>query len=295
MTLQKKHQQCLQRWTTFSCVLLLLLLLSLASSAKGGGIFSSSSVKSNRLSSSRGDALFRFTDVSLTVRNKNKKKTRGRNSSPPSPSLSSSSSDDSHEPSSWRQKRIQKKANKLRLAATAKAAAKAAKTKVILSNINGEVRRGELLAILGPSGSGKTSLISALADRIETRKGLKLSGKRKWWRTNTNTKAAKKQKNNDEDHSSAASSSAYVQQENQFFAHMTIRETLRFHAHLKLKTETSKMKDEAVEDLLIKFNLLKCADTIVGNVKVRGVSGGEKKRLAIALEMLGDDDEAKVS
>ena len=68
---------------------------------------------------------------------------------------------------------------------------------------------------------------------------------------------------------------------------MTVRETLDFRVALKLGSQLSKKaRDEMVDDLLAQTGLTDAADTIVGNIKVRGVSGGERKRLSIAVELI---------
>lgn len=60
-------------------------------------------------------------------------------------------------------------------------------------------------------------------------------------------------------------------------------------ARLRLGPESSQESAQTiVEDLIQKLGLTKSADTIVGNAKVRGLSGGERKRLSIACELLGN-------
>jgi ABC-type multidrug transport system ATPase subunit len=80
---------------------------------------------------------------------------------------------------------------------------------------------------------------------------------------------------------------AYIQQSVSFFPHMTVRETLVFRVELHLgSTLTKSQRDTVVTDLMDQLNLSKSANTIVGNAKVRGLSGGERKRLSIACEMV---------
>ena len=68
---------------------------------------------------------------------------------------------------------------------------------------------------------------------------------------------------------------------------MTVRETLEFRVELKLGSRLSKTaRDEMVDGLLNQLGLSKVADSIVGGAKVRGISGGERKRLSIAVEMI---------
>lgn len=68
---------------------------------------------------------------------------------------------------------------------------------------------------------------------------------------------------------------------------MTVRETLNFRVELKLGSQLSKKsRATLVNDLLSQLELEKVADTIVGDVKIRGISGGERRRLAIACELI---------
>lgn len=129
------------------------------------------------------------------------------------------------------------------------------------------------LAIMGPSGSGKSTLLSAIAGRIKRNKKLTVVGKRF-----VNNKVLA------EDSGIPA---AFISQEPNFFPQMTVKETLDFRVDLKLGSKLGKSaRDDVVANLLNLMGLTKSVDTIVGNAKVRGISGGEKKRLSIACEMI---------
>ena len=68
---------------------------------------------------------------------------------------------------------------------------------------------------------------------------------------------------------------------------VTVRETLTFRVELKLGSQLNKKsRADLVEDLITQMRLEKAADTIVGDSKVRGISGGERRRLAIACELI---------
>lgn len=80
---------------------------------------------------------------------------------------------------------------------------------------------------------------------------------------------------------------AYVTQNNYFFSCLTVRETLEFAAKVKLpSTMSTEEKNKIVDALILKLGLAKCADTLIGNVKTPGISGGEKKRVGIACELI---------
>jgi ATP-binding cassette subfamily G (WHITE) protein 2 len=77
--------------------------------------------------------------------------------------------------------------------------------------------------------------------------------------------------------------SGYVQQETQFFQILTVRETLMYAAKLKLPyTVPMSEKEKMVEQLIRDLDLEKCANTRVGF----GTSGGERRRLSLAMELI---------
>jgi len=146
--------------------------------------------------------------------------------------------------------------------------------KVILDgSIAGKARPGRMLAIMGPSGSGKSTLLTAIAGKIKRNRKLTVVGKRFV--------------NNEVLAEDSGIPAAFISQEPNFFPQMTVKETLDFRVDLKLGSKLGKSaRDDVVANLLDLMGLTKSVDTIVGNAKVRGISGGEKKRLSIACEMI---------
>lgn len=83
--------------------------------------------------------------------------------------------------------------------------------------------------------------------------------------------------------------SAYVQQDDVLFAHLTVKETLMLSAHFYLaSTVTTQEKEDMVEAVIMELGLAKAKNTIIGNEKQRGVSGGERKRANIGVELISD-------
>ena len=83
--------------------------------------------------------------------------------------------------------------------------------------------------------------------------------------------------------------SGYVYQDDCLKATLSVKETLMFYANLQLPNTISKeAKIKRVESLIDDLGLRKVADTKVGNEMVRGVSGGEKKRVAIGVQLITD-------
>jgi hypothetical protein len=84
---------------------------------------------------------------------------------------------------------------------------------------------------------------------------------------------------------------AYVYQDDLFFPTLTVREHLTFHAMVRMpKTVQPHHKRERVEEILLDVGLQGCADALIGgsNSLIRGVSGGERKRVAVATELLSN-------
>jgi len=147
--------------------------------------------------------------------------------------------------------------------------------RVILDgSIRGVAKPGRMLAIMGPSGSGKTTTLHAIAGKVKYDKRITLSGKRFI--------------NGEPVTGDSLIPMAFVEQEVNFFPHMTVKETLDFQVELKMGStlKTKSERDKLVKELMGQLGLTKSANTIVGNAKIRGLSGGERKRLSIACEMI---------
>ncbi|KAH1064735.1 hypothetical protein J1N35_029722 [Gossypium stocksii] len=147
-----------------------------------------------------------------------------------------------------------------------------AQERTILNDITGMVSPGEMLAILGPSGSGKSTLLNALAGRLQHGHG-----------HFTGTLLA----NNKKPTKQMAKRTGFVTQDDVLYPHLTVRETLVFCSLLRLPNALStKEKISVAETVLTELGLSKCENTIIGNSFIRGISGGERKRVSIAHEML---------
>lgn len=141
----------------------------------------------------------------------------------------------------------------------------------VLHGISGQVNPGELLAIMGPSGAGKTSLIQILCGRSPP---------------SADSQVLLNGRPLDKNGRRAIS---YVMQNDVLLANLTVRETLRYAALLKLpRSYTRAMKLERVEHVIDELGLRKAADTMIGNDIKRGVSGGEKKRVNVGVELMAE-------
>lgn len=138
--------------------------------------------------------------------------------------------------------------------------------KSIITNINGSASPGQLIAIMGASGAGKTTLLNVLSN--QNMKGLQKSGA---------VYLNGKEVNNIQDYS------AYVQQEDMFYGTLTCREHLKFQANLR----GVENPDHRVEEVIQEMGLQKCADSKIGTPgRGKTISGGEKKRLSVATQIL---------
>ncbi|KAI5603615.1 hypothetical protein BDE02_01G230400 [Populus trichocarpa] len=130
-------------------------------------------------------------------------------------------------------------------------------TRRLLKGLNGYAEPGKIMAIMGPSGSGKSTLLDALAGRLSG--NVLMTG---------NVLLNGKKRRLD------YGGGAYVTQENTLLGTLTVRETLTYSAHLRLPSSMAKAEiDDIVEGTIMEMGL-------------QEYSGGEKKRLSIALETL---------
>lgn len=141
--------------------------------------------------------------------------------------------------------------------------------KKILNNVSGCIQSGNINAILGASGSGKSSLLNVLSGRIGYNNNIKITGD--ILVNGVKINPLKYRKN-----------IAYVMQEDTLYPTATPREAIEMSAVLKNENNTSISK---IIDLL---ELTKCENTIIGSELIKGISGGEKKRTSIGVEMVSE-------
>ena len=144
-------------------------------------------------------------------------------------------------------------------------------TKQIIKNSSGHFKPGTLSALMGPSGAGKSSLMNVLAGRAPY--GEITEGKVVLNGLEAEPRMYQKEL-------------AYVMQHDAMFATQTPREALHFTATLRLPEYTAAEREDIVNAAITALRLDKCADTMIGSVMIPGLSGGEKKRAAVAVELI---------
>jgi ABC-type multidrug transport system ATPase subunit len=137
-----------------------------------------------------------------------------------------------------------------------------------LDDVSGRAVPGRVAAIMGPSGGGKSTLLNAITNRTPATAGVSIEGGRLLLDGVPANRAPLKL--------------AYVTQNNLAYAQLTVRETLSLAAQLR------STNPERVDRVIRLMGLSACADTPVGDDSTPGISGGERKRLALACDALGD-------
>ncbi|KAH6765688.1 pleiotropic drug resistance 3 [Perilla frutescens var. hirtella] len=176
---------------------------------------------------------------------------------------------------------------------------------IILKNISGVIQPGRMTLLLGPPGSGKSTLLMALAGKLQS--GLKKSGTITY---NGHTF----------DDFFVQRASAYISQTDSNIAELTVRETLDFaarcqgssegfsgymkdltnlerernirprpeiDAYMKASSVGGKKHSVSTDYILKILGLDVCSDTLVGNEMIRGVSGGQRKRVTTGEMVVG--------
>ncbi|CAE8676936.1 unnamed protein product, partial [Polarella glacialis] len=147
--------------------------------------------------------------------------------------------------------------------------------KPILRHVTGMLEPGRLTGVIGPSGSGKTTLLNVLSGRQNPHANhIELLGTISSFGRAVDPAVFRR-------------NIAYVMQEDSLLPFETPRECLRFSAYLRLSTQVpNEQRLDFVERLLSTLQLHDCAGTIVGSALVKGLSGGERKRTSVGVELI---------
>jgi len=141
----------------------------------------------------------------------------------------------------------------------------------ILSKVTAMFPAGKMTALMGPSGSGKTTLLDVVAGRKNRGK---IEGEVLFGGAMAKSGTLKE-------------AIGYVEQFDTLIGELTVRDMLMYTAQLRLPFKMGKQEKMArVQEVIDRLALNKCAGTVIGSVLQRGISGGQAKRVNIALSLI---------
>lgn len=128
----------------------------------------------------------------------------------------------------------------------------------------------------GPSGAGKTSLLNILSGRQASKGRIAVE-----YDIRLNNQEVKPTK------MGYRKQIAFVAQDDSLPISATPRECIKFSAKLRLPSSTTDSEiEQLTERMLDELGLLNCADTVVGGPLLKGISGGERKRTSVGVELV---------
>ncbi|MDT8411878.1 MAG: ATP-binding cassette domain-containing protein, partial [Vicingaceae bacterium] len=139
-----------------------------------------------------------------------------------------------------------------------------------LRGVNVNEREGKLVGIMGSSGAGKTTLLNILSGIEQPSSGKVLINK----------------KDLHKDKGDLDGVIGFVPQDDLLFEELTVFQNLYYNAKLCFKNLSDEDITKIVEEVLTSLGLLHTKDLQVGNAMNKTISGGQRKRLNIALELI---------
>ncbi|KAH7415646.1 hypothetical protein KP509_14G055400 [Ceratopteris richardii] len=166
---------------------------------------------------------------------------------------------------------VHKLAKKIRRSSEADSRKPSQSSNMIISDVSFTAKAGEILAVVGPSGAGKSTVLDLLAGKLRPS-------------SPPSSLLVNKQPM---DNAAFRRICAYIPQSDALFPLLSVRETLLFSAQLRLPPSVSKADKHArVDSLLSELRLTHVADTRIGNEDIRGLSGGERRRVSIGVDTI---------
>jgi ABC-type multidrug transport system ATPase subunit/pSer/pThr/pTyr-binding forkhead associated (FHA) protein/ABC-type multidrug transport system permease subunit len=145
--------------------------------------------------------------------------------------------------------------------------------KRLIDGISFTIRPGEVVGLMGPSGSGKTTLMSAINGYQQPTTGFVLFNGLDLY---TNYDQFRLQM-------------CYVPQDDIMHAELTVYQALKYTARLRLPSDSTEADiDARIKDVVTRLGLAGTENVLIGSPDQKGISGGQRKRVNIAMELLTD-------
>ena len=146
----------------------------------------------------------------------------------------------------------------------------------IIDHVSGQVKAGKMTAIMGPSGCGKTTMLNILREKA----GYGIIG------GSLKVTDGKSEFDSIEPFKRIV---GFVPQDDIMHSELTVAEAITFASLLKNKSSVDQAtRFKMVEEVIEVLDLEKCRNSVIGDQETRGVSGGQRKRASIALEIVGN-------
>ncbi len=143
-----------------------------------------------------------------------------------------------------------------------------------MDSISFSVTRGEMVCVMGASGSGKSTLMRCLAGQLQPQQGeVLLNGQSYYAGLDTLKRFI-----------------AYIPQDDAFDEHLTIEENMEFAAAIRSPHLSERDRGRRIEGRLVELGLGERRGAVVGSAVKKRLSGGERKRLNIGLDMISSAD-----
>jgi len=143
-----------------------------------------------------------------------------------------------------------------------------------IEGINFNLTRGDIVCVMGGSGSGKSTLLRAIAGRLPPSRGTILLNRQDLYANLDEFKRF----------------IAFIPQDDAFDDHLTVEENLSYAAAIRSPHLSTSDRKRRVDSRLVELGLSERRDVTVGSPEKKTLSGGERKRLNIGLDMISSAD-----
>ncbi len=169
------------------------------------------------------------------------------------------------------QGRLERQDRRGNVSVQAQAVAVSVDTRCLLEDVSLTVYPGELVGLMGPSGAGKTTLLNALNGYAQPTSGSVFFNGQDLYANYDQFRGL----------------IGYVPQDDVIHEQLTVAQALYFSARLRLPADTSDAEiQERVRRVISQLALEGSEQVLIGSPNRRGISGGQRKRVNLAMELL---------